>query len=71
MLQPIFLVVLRLFGLTLAGYLLFDEVPQHRVFFGAAIIIGCGLFIFIDEHRAEKRRKHLHNTSDEIDPVVH
>jgi len=56
---------------SLAGYVLFAEIPQQRVFVGAAVIIACGLFIFIDEHRAEKRRKGATTPGQETDPLVH
>lgn len=56
---------------SLAGYVLFAEIPEMRVFIGAAIIISCGLFIFIDEHRAEKKRKNGHARAGEIDPAIH
>ena len=33
----------------IAGYLLFQNIPTIRTFFGVALIIGAGIYIYIRE----------------------
>jgi drug/metabolite transporter (DMT)-like permease len=44
---------------TLIGYLWLGELPAVIVFFGAAIVIGSGLFVIWREHQLglDRRRK--------------
>lgn len=40
----------------LLGYLIFGELPSMFVYFGAAIVVACGLFVLWRERRATKPR---------------
>lgn len=42
---------------VLWGYLIWADVPNQQVMFGAAIIIGCALFVVYREARAARRKK--------------
>jgi len=41
----------QLIGTVIIGYLAFDEFPDAATWFGAAIIVGSGLYIFYRERR--------------------
>ena len=38
----------------IAGYLLFQNIPTTRTFFGVALIIGAGIYIYIREKVREQ-----------------
>jgi drug/metabolite transporter (DMT)-like permease len=46
---------LEIVGATLLGYLIFGDLPDALTFFGIALIVSAGLYVFFRERRLERR----------------